>query len=162
MSSGPNDLDNTIWRHWHLDLPNDRMAHLVRDTSRLLCKSLTHRLSAHGVSFGHWAFLRILWVKDGITQSELSEQAGLMAPTTFSALKSMEKNGYIYRERREDNRKNIYIYLTPLGWSLKNTLSPLGEEVNQLALSGLSAHELENMRKWLLVMINNLLHDPLL
>ena len=40
----------------------------------------------YGVAFGHWAFLRILWETDGLTQRALSEEAGLMEPTTSSAL----------------------------------------------------------------------------
>jgi len=153
--------ENSVWRHWHHDVPNDRMAHLVRDTSRLLAKSLQARLAHYDVSFGHWAFLRILWVKDGITQAELSNEAGLMVPTTFSALKSMEKKGYIYRKQLSGNRKKVYIYLTPLGNDLKSKLTPLGEEVNELALCGLSEEDKVQVRKALLKMIENLVHDPL-
>jgi DNA-binding MarR family transcriptional regulator len=49
------------------------------------------------VSFGHWAFLRILWETDGLTQRALSVEAGLMEPTTSSALAAMEALGYIRR-----------------------------------------------------------------
>ena len=57
-------------------------------------RSLHVRLTAHGVSFGHWTFLRILWTADGLTQKELSDLAGVMEPTTFSAIKAMEDMGY--------------------------------------------------------------------
>ena len=39
-------------------------------------RALQARLAAHGVSFGHWTFLRILWERDGLTQRELSAEAG--------------------------------------------------------------------------------------
>ena len=55
------------------------------------------RLAEHQVAFGHWAFLRILWETDGLTQRELSVQAGVMEPTTFAAIKAMEKLGYVAR-----------------------------------------------------------------
>ena len=58
-------------------------------------RALQMRLAEHRVSFGHWSFLRILWEGDGLTQRELSERAGVMEPTTFSALKAMERLGYI-------------------------------------------------------------------
>ena len=45
------------------------------------------------MSFGHWTFLRILWEHDGLTQRALSEEAGVMEPTTFTALKAMERLG---------------------------------------------------------------------
>ena len=59
-----------ILHHWRDAVPNDRMAHLVKDTTRALVRALQSRLAAHGVSFGHWTFLRILWEHDGLTQRE--------------------------------------------------------------------------------------------
>ena len=56
-------------------------------------RALQARLAAHGVTFGHWTFLRILWEGDGLTQRELSDEAGVMEPTTFAALKAMERLG---------------------------------------------------------------------
>src|SRR3954464_6451854 len=97
----------TILRHWREAVPNDRLAHLVKDATRALVRALQLRLAEHGVSFGHWSFLRILWEGDGLTQKELSEQAGVMEPTTFSALKAMELRGYIVRRRRPDDRKKV-------------------------------------------------------
>ena len=59
-------------RHWQEAVPNDRLAHLVRDTARAYTRALQARLAQHQVPFGHWAFLRILWHSDGLTQRELS------------------------------------------------------------------------------------------
>ena len=112
-------------------MPNDRLAHLVKDATRALLRALQMRLAEHGVSFGHWTFLRILWEHDGLTQRELSEQAGVMEPTTFSALKAMERLGYVARRQMPDNRKKIYVFLTPKGRALKSKLVPLAEEVNR-------------------------------
>lgn len=78
-------------RHWHDTVPNDRLAHLVKDATRSMVRALQMRLAEHSVSFGHWTFLRILWETDGLTQRELSEQAGVMQPTTFAAVTAMEK-----------------------------------------------------------------------
>src|SRR5581483_3198317 len=75
----------------------DRVAHLTKEAWRGFVRALQARLAAHGVTFGHWTFLRILWERDGLTQRELSEQAGVMEPTTFSALKAMERLGYVRR-----------------------------------------------------------------
>src|SRR5258706_3265838 len=86
-----------ILRHWREAVPNDRLAHLVKDATRALVRGLSMRLAEHGVSFGHWTFLRILWEGDGLTQRELSEQAGVMEPTTFSALQAMERLSLVTR-----------------------------------------------------------------
>src|SRR5712675_2311688 len=98
--SAPDAGTEAILRHWREAVPNDRLAHLVKDATRGLLRAMQMRLSKHGVSFGHWTFLRILWETDGLTQRALSVEAGLMEPTTSSALAAMEALGYMRRERR--------------------------------------------------------------
>src|SRR5262249_49240420 len=94
-----------ILRHWRDAVPDDRLAPLIKDATRALVRALQLRLVSRDVSFGHWAFLRILWESDGLTQRELSREAGVMEPTTFAALRAMERQGYIQRRRLAGNRR---------------------------------------------------------
>ena len=119
------DSRQAILYHWREAVPNDRLAHLIRDAARSCVRALQMRLAEHSVSFGHWTFLRILWESDGLTQRDLSVQAGVMEPTTFTALKAMERLGYITRRQAPNNKKNVYIHLTPKGKGLKKKLVPL-------------------------------------
>ena len=146
----------TILRHWREAVPNDRLAHLVKDATRALVRGLQMRLAEHKVSFGHWTFLRILWEGDGLTQRELSEQAGVMEPTTFSALKAMERLGYILRRPVGGDRKKVYVLLTPKGRTLKSRLVPLAEDVNKIAVRGVKAADIAVTRAVLLAIIENL------
>src|SRR5205085_5293739 len=130
-----------ILRHWREAVPDDSLAHLVKDATRALVRALQMRLVRHDVSFGHWTFLRILWEHDGLTQRELSDEAGVMQPTTVAAIRSMEKLGYVTRAQTADNRKNVYVHLTPKGRALKAKLMPLAEEVNEIGLRRVSAQE---------------------
>jgi DNA-binding MarR family transcriptional regulator len=148
-----------ILRHWREAVPEDRLAHLVKDATRALVRALQMRLVEHGVSFGHWTFLRILWEHDGLTQRELSVHAGVMEPTTFSALKAMEQLGYITRRQMPDNRKNIYVFLTAKGRALKGKLVPLAEEVNRVAVTGISPADIARSREILIAIIENLARD---
>jgi DNA-binding MarR family transcriptional regulator len=148
-----------ILRHWREAVPNDRLAHLVKDAARSLVRALSVRLAEHQVSFGHWAFLRILWEGDGITQRALSEQAGVMEPTTFSALKTMERLGYVTRRQLGNNRKKVFVFLTPKGRKLKNRLVPLAEDVNRVAVRSLSPEHIAITRTVLLVIIENMARD---
>jgi DNA-binding MarR family transcriptional regulator len=149
----------SILRHWREAVPDDRLAHLVKDATRALVRALQMRLAAHHVSFGHWTFLRILWEGDGLTQRELSEQAGVQEPTTFAALKAMQRLGYVTRLKRGDDRKKVYVYLTPKGRALKRALVPLAEEVNAVAARRVRAADIATTRKVLLAVIENLARD---
>lgn len=148
-----------ILRHWREAVPNDRLAHLVRDTARALTRELQELLVAHGVPFGHWAFLRILWEQDGLSQKELSDQAGVMEPTTYAAMRAMEAQGYILRSQTPGNRKNVYVHLTRKGRALKPKLVPLAEQVNQMAGRGLARADLQVTRNTLLAMLENLARE---
>ena len=148
-----------ILRHWREAVPNDRLAHLIKDATRALLRALQVRLAEHGVSLGHWTFLRILWDKDGITQRELSEQAGVMEPTTFAAVKTMEALGYISRRQLPGNKRKVFVFLTPKGRVLRDKLVPLAVEVNEVAVRGTKAADIAVTRQVLLAMIENLARD---
>ena len=146
-------------RKWREAVPNDRMAHVVKDLLRTIQRAMQIRLAEHSVSIGQWAFLRILWEREGITQRELSELAGVSEPTTYSALLAMEKAGFITRQKLAGNMRNLSVCLTPKGRSLKTALVPLAEEVNAVAVKGLSANEVAALRRTMLHMIANLEAD---
>jgi len=153
------DGTQAILRHWREAVPNDRLAHLVKDATRALLRALQMRLTADSVPLGHWTFLRILWEKDGLTQRELSAEAGVMEPTTFSALRSMQELGYITRRQMPGNRKKVFIHLTPRGRRLKGRLVPLAEEVNAIAVRNVGAADVAVTRRTLLAIIESLARD---
>lgn len=150
---------DVILRHWREAVPNDRLAHLIKDATRALLRALQMRLTEHSVSLGQWTFLRILWETDGITQRALSELAGVMEPTTFTAVTAMEKLGYVTRKKMHNNKKMVYVFLTPKGRLLKRKLVPLAEEVNRIAVENVNPQDITMMRRVMLVMIENLARD---
>lgn len=162
-SSDANGTEGTqaMLRHWQEAVPNDRLAHLVKDVTRAFVRALQARLAQHSVSFGHWAFLRILWERDGLNQRELSDRAGVMEPTTFSAIQVMERRGYVTRVQRPGNKKMVFIHLTPKGRLLKDKLVPLAEEVNNIGVKGIKAADVAATRRTLLAILDNLAADEL-
>jgi MarR family transcriptional regulator, organic hydroperoxide resistance regulator len=152
-------VTRAILHHWQEAVPNDRLAHLVKHAARGLARALQMRLTEHSVSYGHWTFLRILWETEGLTQRQLSAQAAVMEPTTFSALNAMERRGYVVRRPSARNRKEIHVHLTPRGRALKGKLVPLAEEVNEVALRGLGAADIAATRRTLLTLVENLAAD---
>jgi DNA-binding MarR family transcriptional regulator len=152
------DTERTL-RRWREVLPEDRMAHLVKDAMRAFHRALQMRLAEHEVSLGHWPFLRVLWETDGLTQRELSRETGVMEPTTFSAVQAMERRGYVVRRQLADNRRNVHVFLTARGRALERKLVPLAEEVNRIAIGSASAAAVATTRRTLLTMLANLAAD---
>ncbi len=156
---GPGTESQTILRHWREAVPDDRFAHLVRDATRSFQRALQVRLVQYEVPFGHWTFLRVLWEADGLTQKQLSDEVGVMEPTTYAVVRAMEMRGWIVRQQRVTNRKNVHIFLTDAGRALKAKLVPLAEEVNRIGAAGLSAGDVATARSVLLAIITNLAED---
>ena len=154
-----NTETDVILRHWRDAVPDDRLAHLVRDAARAFVRALQGRLAEHDVSFGHWTFLRILWEQDGLTQKQLSDEAGVMEPTTYAAVTAMEELGYVTRVQRPGNRKNVHVTLTARGRALKRKLVPLAEDVNRIGVEGVDARRVTIAREVLIAIIANLARD---
>jgi DNA-binding MarR family transcriptional regulator len=155
------DETRRMLRHWREVVPNDRLAHLVKDALRAFDRSLQARLADHDVPLGHWRFLRALWETDGLTQRELSREAGVMEPTTFAALKTMESRGYVVRRQLAGNRRKVHIFLTAKGKALERKLVPLAEQINRVAVAGVAARDVSATRRTLLVVLANLARDEL-
>lgn len=151
----------TILRHWREAVPDDRFAHLVKDATRSFQRSLQLRLVEYEVPFGHWTFLRVLWERDGLTQKQLSDEVGVMEPTTVTVVRAMERRGWIERRQMATNKKNVHIFLTDEGRALKAKLVPMAEAVNRIGAAGLSPEDVATARGVLLAMITNLADDML-
>lgn len=134
----------------------ERLAHLTKEAWRAFVRALQSRLAAHGVPFGHWTFLRVLWEEDGVTQRELSHAAGVAEPSTAAAIRAMEDLGYVARRQTAENRKNVYVHLTAKGRALKAKLEPLAQEVNSVAVRGAPASDIAATRRTLALIIENL------
>jgi DNA-binding MarR family transcriptional regulator len=150
------DPRDALPAYWRQGVSSERFAHLIKIAYRGFSRSLMLRLRKESLLYGHWTLLRILWKTDGITQRQLSEQAGVTEPTTFGALQAMEKLGYITRQKMG---KQMRIFVAPKGAALKQRVLPAAEEVNRIALDGVAQDDLAATRRTLLAMIENLAAD---
>ena len=145
-----------ILSHWKNGVPDDRIAHLIKDATRALVRSLQNELKKYGVPFSQWAILRVLWTQDGLSQRELSSMAGIMESTTANVVRQMENKGYILRRYLGKNKRKRHVFLTLKGRKLEKKLVPLAEEVNKKARKNIAQEEIKLLRNCLLTIIQNL------
>lgn len=153
------DTINAILNHWTEGRNKEQFAHLVRHASRSVKRSLEYRLAKYDVSYGQWTFLRILWEEDGLSQRELSVRAGVMEPTTHAAIMKMERLGLVVRRVAEKSKRRQLVYLSSKAQSLKPELIQAAQNVDTLALEGVTDDEAAITRRVLLVMLENLARD---
>jgi DNA-binding MarR family transcriptional regulator len=145
---------------WRKALADDRIAHLVKSAFRETSRALQERLAHHGVQYGHWTLLRVLWQTEGLTQRQLAEQAGVSEPSAFTALRQMEDLGYIARQKVPGSQRQVRVVLTPKGAALRAESVGAAEDVNRIALEGLSREDLAAARRVLIAIVENLQRGP--
>jgi MarR family transcriptional regulator, organic hydroperoxide resistance regulator len=132
------------------------LGYLVRDANRAFQRLLEKRIAPHGITRGHWYFLRVLWEQDGLSQRELSARVGMMEPTTVIALRGMEKAGLIQRTRSADDRRVTKVHLTAKSRRMRDRLLAISQGVNAQGAEGLRAAELAAFRRAIRRMTRNL------
>jgi DNA-binding MarR family transcriptional regulator len=133
---------------------------LIRDTRRVLLKSIEALLAKDGIPLGAWFPLRILYEEDGITQRELSRKLGYLDAAAGSIVEVMEKLKLVRRQRNADDRRKINVFLTPLGKRMgKKTIDHM-REVNERIALGFTKHDVETLRSLLRRAHGNLTRPP--
>jgi DNA-binding MarR family transcriptional regulator len=127
--------------------PGQSLGYLFRDVHRGFTRALLRRIKVRGITLGQWYFFRVLWEEDNLTQRELSERVGMMEPTTVTALRGMERGGLIRRIRDSQDRRRQRVQLTAKGRAIRAELLPLAAEVNRIASRGLTAREVQVLRR---------------
>lgn len=117
-------------------------SYLIRRTFRGVNRALEARLRPHDLSSSMWFVLRVLWEREGLTQREIGGELGLGQPAVVSVLDRLERHGLIERRRNAIDRRKVNIHLTAAGLELRDTLSPVANEVNEVAVSRLSRDEI--------------------
>ena len=127
--------------------PMHSMGYLTRVNFRMLSKALEQMTLPYGVSAGQWRLLRVLWEEDNITQRELSRRTGFTEPTTVHAVRSLLNAGLAVRERSEQDKRKVFVQLTPRARKLRKKLLPMIVRVNEVALEGIDPDEVAITRK---------------
>lgn len=60
-------------------------------------------------------FLMYLYRKEKATVNDLANETGITSGATSLAIKGLEKNGYVVRERDEDDRRVVWVCVTAQG-----------------------------------------------
>ena len=136
--------------------PSQSSGYLVRDAHRAFQRVLERRIARFGVTRGHWYFLRVLWMEDGLTQRELSARVGMMEPTTVIALRSMEKAGLVRRARSLEDGRRTHVSLTSLGRRLERQLLPVARQIVREAEDGIGRRDVAVFREVIARMTKNL------
>src|ERR1700678_4239535 len=90
----------------------ESVGYLLRDLHKMQSRLLQGELAKHGVAFGSWHYLRVLWDEDGLNQHDLSKRVNVNDASTRTAIDRMEQDGLVNRQPHPEDRRQSCIFLT--------------------------------------------------
>ena len=101
------------------------------------------------------SILKILTLKNGISQNELAREVHLKGSTVSVALVKMENENLIKREDAPNDKRKVNVYLTSSGYELVKFLESIGKKAEEKMLSGLNDSEKYDLEYCLTKILNN-------
>ena len=83
---------------------------------------MAKELEAYRIGSGQFDFLMVLYHRDGISQENLAKTLKVSKATSTRAIQSLEKEGYVYRQRDKDDLRAYKVYLTEKGKEIRGVV----------------------------------------
>ena len=113
-------------------------------------------LEGLGLYRGQPKLLRLLWVEEGRTHSELGELMGVQPATVTKMIQRMEKSGFVKRKPDPKDERVSRVYLTEEGSRVERDVKKVFKTMDKRALSGFSEAEQRQLEDLLARMRDNL------
>lgn len=110
---------------------------------------IENALEAYNLKGPMFAFLLTLSHKDGCSQESLARYLRFSKATATRVIKSLEKNGYVYREKDENDRRIYRVFISDEGREVVPAINNALQEWNNILLSDLSDEEEQIFRNLL-------------
>lgn len=130
------------------DFLGKKREHIGRYISQIYRKGnsfISKRLNELGIGSGQVMFLLELYRQDGRNQEELSDVLNIDKGTTARAIKKLEEQGFLIREKNIDDKRAYKVYLTDKSKELKNDIYAIMSSWEEVITSNLDKEESENM-----------------
>ncbi len=130
---------------------------LFHDVARFRSLVYDHSMQPYGLTRAQWRVLGTLLRKDGLTQRELCDRIDIGAVTLSGLIDRLEARGWV--ERREDpkDRRVKRVWRTGQVKEIRNNMQRRTNELNEMALKGLSQTQIEELVSMLEVVKGNLM-----
>ena len=103
-----------------------------------------------------FGILILLTLKDGLYQTQIANILGKDRPNITRMIDILESNGYITREKDENNRRILKVFLTDKGKEKVEFVKPLKERMSAAQYKGMSDEEILTLVRLLRQVRNNI------
>jgi DNA-binding MarR family transcriptional regulator len=139
---------------------DDYIFYLMAHVDHRYSAGMARTLARNHISRPMWRCLAALNECDGISIKELGQMSLIKQSTLSRLLERMERNGLIRRRPRRGDERVTEIHVTAAGRDLLVRVFTIASQVYDRAVSGISAQELQQVRRVLKRMLDNLDGNP--
>lgn len=132
------------------------MLQVFNEASFLYGELLNCAMEKIGMKYSYRFILRPLVENESLTQFELSEMTGMKAPTISITLRSMERDGFVCREKKCGDMREMHVSITEKGKKLYKKVINSIKKAEKTILNGIDKQELDAMNLTIEKMLNNL------
>lgn len=141
---------------------DDYLPYLINRAGIALATRFSVVLRREGLSLPEWRVLAALRERNGQRLTELACRTSIEISTLSRLVGSLEGNGLVTRDRDAEDARAIAIRLSPAGEALSARLTPVAQNLEKTALTGLSEAECQQMKALLNRIFDNLEAVPAL
>ncbi len=123
--------------------------YLLHQSHLAVLRTFEHRLTPLGLTLPQWRVLAALAQHKQLRFGELAKVTGQEPPTLVRLLGVMEERQLTRRIASETDKRATDVELTAAGWALADDILPQAQAVEEKALAGFSADEIEFLRRLL-------------
>ena len=118
------------------------MGHVTENAMKQISEAFGRRLQNKGITRIQWIALYYAKTKGTISQRELSNLMNVKDSSAGRLIDRLERDGHIERERKDSDRRIIFIKLTEKGEDLVTKLIPYGIQFNDDLIAGIDEKDL--------------------
>jgi DNA-binding MarR family transcriptional regulator len=131
----------------------------VHQTAGRIFNKLLKKYQIEEINSAQGRILFVLWEKDNIPISELSEKTQLEKSTLTCMLDKLENDGFIIRLPSKEDRRKILIQRTEKDKQFQEKYLAISDEMNNLFYKNFSELEIDLFEKSLQRILDNLVKE---
>ncbi|MGI6366941.1 MAG: MarR family winged helix-turn-helix transcriptional regulator [Anaerolineae bacterium] len=141
---------------FRLKPPNALIAHLIPRITHRYHRRIQRMLDDLGLHRGQPLLLAVLWEREGLMHTELSEYLGVTPATITKMAQRLEQSGFIYREPDSVDQRISRVYLTEQGRAVRQQVDAVFDSLESQMMTGFSGEERAQFQDYLTRVAHNL------
>jgi len=113
------------------------------------------KIKPYGIGSGQFPFLMRLYHGDGINQESLSDYLKIDKGTTARAVQKLVDEGYVFRQRDENDKRSYRVFLSEKGKKLEPIIKKIASEWEDILFSSFDDSQRREIMNSLGIMFEN-------